>query len=84
MPSSCCAVGCTNRQGQIGKDGNKIMVFRFPEDPERRSRWVAAIRRVGWQPNDGSRLCCAHFVSGQYSGNELLRTTCFTLRMTCT
>ena len=59
MPSSCCAINCTNRHSK--KKGPKF--YRFPKDPERRRRWVAAIRREGWQPNDGSRICGAHFVS---------------------
>ena len=40
-----------------------MKMFRFPTDPERRRRWVAANRREGWQPNN-SRICKEHFVKG--------------------
>ena len=60
IPSSCCAFNCTNRHSKE----KGIKFYRFPKDPERRRRWIAAIRREGWEPNDGSRICAAHFVSG--------------------
>ena len=60
MPSSCCAVECTKRH----RKGKGVGFYRIPKDPERRRRWVAAIRRVKWQPNEGTRLCGLHFVSG--------------------
>ena len=61
MPSSCCAIGCT--QPRVSK-ANGIKMFRFPIDPERRKAWVDAIKRVGWQPKAHSRVCSAHFISG--------------------
>ena len=39
-----------------------MLMFRFPTDPERKRRWVAAIRREGWQPNEHSRICQEHFI----------------------
>ena len=50
MVQSCCAFGCTNRSGE-----GKV---------ERRTRWIAAVRREDWQPNQHSRICSAHFVTG--------------------
>ncbi|XP_076333658.1 THAP domain-containing protein 1-like [Tachypleus tridentatus] len=35
---------------------------RFPTDPERRSRWIAAVKREGWQPTSASRVCSDHFI----------------------
>ncbi|XP_076358805.1 uncharacterized protein LOC143251243 [Tachypleus tridentatus] len=43
MVTTCIAVGCQNRQDQ---DPGKSF-HRFPTDPERRSRWVAAVKREG-------------------------------------
>ena len=60
MPSSCCAIGCTQRVSKA----NGIKMFRFPIDPERRKAWVDAIKRVEWQPKAHSRVCSAHLISG--------------------
>ena len=67
MFKSCCAVGCTNRYTK----GSNLSFYRFPVDPVRRSRWVAAIKRERWEPNEHSFLCSAHFVSGKMSQNPL-------------
>ena len=40
MVISCCAVGCTNRQGCDGKS-----LFAFPKYKEQRDRWIAAVNR---------------------------------------
>lgn len=61
MPNTCCAVGCTNR---ASKSSNKRF-FRVPADPKRKMKWVVAINRKRWLPNQYSRLCSDHFVSGQ-------------------
>ncbi|XP_066941611.1 uncharacterized protein [Macrobrachium rosenbergii] len=62
MPSSCCAIGCKNRH----VSGSSKRFFRFPKaDIERRKRWIQAIGRINWKPNDGSRICSDHFVFGQ-------------------
>ena len=63
MPSSCCAFGCASRYSK--KKGVKL--YRFPRDPERRSLWIQAIKREKWQPNEHSRVCGRHFISGRPS-----------------
>ena len=63
MPSSCCAFGCASRYSK--KKGVKL--YRFPRDPERRSLWIQAIKREKWQPNEHSRICGRHFISGRPS-----------------
>ena len=60
MVFSCCAYGCTNRQGMAD-----IKFFHFPRDEERRSKWIAAIKRQNWTPSEYSRLCSAHFITGE-------------------
>ncbi|XP_041847555.1 uncharacterized protein LOC121643965 isoform X1 [Melanotaenia boesemani] len=67
MVISCCAVGCTNRQGH--KPG--ISFYRIPKNPERRRQWIAAINRKSWEPTALSRLCSEHFLNGQKSDNPL-------------
>ena len=67
MVKKCCAVGCHNA---YRKDSG-IHFYRFPTDPERRSKWIAAVSRENWQPNEYSWLCSEHFVSGEKSNNPL-------------
>lgn len=64
MVFSCCAIGCSNRQGKPG-----VKFCRFPADKERREKWIAAIRRVGWTPTEYSRICTDHFITGKPSKN---------------
>ena len=62
MPSSCCAVNCTNRQ----VPGTDKKFFRIPKlDQVKRNKWINAIRRANWVPNDGTRICSDHFILGK-------------------
>lgn len=61
MVHTCVVAGCRNRR----TPGTTLSFYRFPRDPERKQRWIAAVNREGWVPNDGSRLCSTHFISGQ-------------------
>ena len=70
MVKSCCAV-------VVQTDTLREVIYRstaFPVDPVRRSRWVAAIKRERWEPNEHSFLCSAHFVSGKKSQDPSLQT----------
>ena len=67
MGKSCCAVGCTNRF----KKGSSIHFYRFPDNLDRRAKWIAAVRRNHWAPNEHSWLCSEHFVSGEKSNDPL-------------
>ena len=67
MVKSCCAFGCTNRYHK----GTKLSFYRFPADRERRSKWIAALKREDWQPSEHSWVCSAHFVSGKKSDDPL-------------
>lgn len=60
MVHTCVVAGCRNRR----TPGTSLSFYRFPRDPERKQRWIAAVNRAGWVPNDGSRLCSTHFISG--------------------
>ncbi|TWW80418.1 uncharacterized protein LOC130537818 isoform X2 [Takifugu flavidus] len=59
MVHTCVVAGCRNRR----TPGTTLSFYRFPRDPERKQRWIAAVNRAGWVPNDGSRLCSTHFIS---------------------
>ncbi|XP_048834736.1 uncharacterized protein LOC125709837 [Brienomyrus brachyistius] len=65
MVHTCVVVGCRNRR----TPGTTLSFYRFPRDPERKQRWIAAVNREGWQPNEGSRLCSTHFISGKQVKN---------------
>ncbi|KAG9349708.1 hypothetical protein JZ751_028156 [Albula glossodonta] len=65
MVHTCVVVGCRNRR----TPGTTLSFYRFPRDPERKQRWIAAVNREGWLPNDGSRLCSTHFISGKQVKN---------------
>lgn len=67
MVKSCCAVGCHNKY----KKGSGIQFYRFPTDSEHRSKWVSAVGRENWEPNQYSWICSEHFVSGSKSNNPL-------------
>ena len=53
------------------KAGSGIHFYRFPEKAERRARWVAAVGRKNWAPNEHSWICSVHFVSGAKSNDPL-------------
>ena len=68
MGKSCCAVRCVNRYTK----GSGIHFYRFPENPEKRARWIAAVDRKNWEPNEYSWICSAHLVTGSKSNDPLL------------
>ncbi|XP_074646237.1 THAP domain-containing protein 1-like [Tubulanus polymorphus] len=64
MGKVCVAVGCHNRQDV----SPNLHFYRIPAasaTANRRSRWIAAIRRDNWTPSPHDRLCSSHFISGQ-------------------
>ncbi|XP_076312000.1 THAP domain-containing protein 1-like isoform X1 [Tachypleus tridentatus] len=58
MVTTSVAVGCQDRQD---RDPGKNF-HRFSTDPGRRSRWIAAVKREGWQPTSASRVSSDHFI----------------------
>ena len=66
MPKYCCAANCTN----VFKKGSEVHFYRFPSDPERKAKWIAAINRKDWYPTEYSWICSEHFVSGEKSNNQ--------------
>ena len=68
----CCAPGCKSRGGKL-KRGSQTF-HRFPTQPLLRKKWVEAVARAGWSPNN-SRLCSLHFRDADYDhASELKRS----------
>ncbi|XP_045211364.2 THAP domain-containing protein 6-like [Mercenaria mercenaria] len=66
MPNTCCAVGCSNH----GRMLKKLSFFTFPNDEERREKWISAVKRVNsdgtkWLPSKYTVLCSDHFIQGK-------------------
>uniref|UniRef100_A0A1X7VJM9 THAP-type domain-containing protein n=1 Tax=Amphimedon queenslandica TaxID=400682 RepID=A0A1X7VJM9_AMPQE len=66
MAFSCCAIGCANRQGKPN-----VKFYTFPKNPERKNRWIAAVRRKNWAPSRFSRICSEHFRNDLRFRNEV-------------
>ena len=62
MPKECCAVDCFN----IHEAGNGLNFYRFPKDPDRRSKWIAAVNRKDWPPTEYTVICCKHFINNKH------------------
>ena len=67
MVKNCCAVGCSN----VYRKGSGVKFYRFPSDPERKAKWIAAVRRENWTPTEYTWICSQHFVTGEKSNNPL-------------
>ena len=71
---ACCAVGCSSIiygcSNRFVK-GSGVHFYRSPQDEQRKSRWIAAVGRKDWIPNEYSWICSVHFVSGERSNNPL-------------
>ena len=39
-----------------------VNFYRFPEDKDRRVKWIAAVARKNWEPIQYSWICSDHFV----------------------
>ena len=63
MVISCCAIGCKSRKNK----NSSLSFHRFPREQGRRNKWIAALGRIKWQPNEYSYLCSAHFAGGKKS-----------------
>ena len=70
MVHTCSVVGCKNRSSRA----SSIRFHRFPlSDGERCAKWVAAVRRLSWNPNVHTRICSAHFVTGKLELSSMLK-----------
>ena len=67
MVKNCCVIGCYNKYSK----GSGISFYRFPTDPEKRSKWISAVKRKDWEPNKYTWLCSEHFISGKKINDPL-------------
>ncbi|XP_048029372.1 THAP domain-containing protein 1-like isoform X3 [Megalobrama amblycephala] len=67
MGKSCCVTDCKNR---FNKESD-LSFYRLPKAKEKRSKWIAAIRRNNWNPGSETWICSCHFVSGKKSDDPL-------------
>ena len=67
MVKNCCVVGCHN----VFKKNSDIQFYRFPTNPEKRSKWIAAVKRHDWVPNDKTWISSTYFVTGKRSDSPL-------------
>ena len=65
MPKNCYAFGCCN----VYKKGCGLQFYRFPVDPDRRRRWIAAVDRKDWEPTEYTWICSEHFITGTKSND---------------
>lgn len=63
MKGVCCVPECENDLREAHK---------FPEDSKLKSKWLKAIKRVGWVPKKWSRLCSAHFDKKDFVSSNVL------------
>ena len=67
MVSSCTVFGCKNRWT---KEKPIVKFHSYPKDPERRKRWLHAVRRVNFDPSDHVKICSEHFLKSDYKQRE--------------
>ncbi|XP_078576975.1 uncharacterized protein LOC144862406 [Branchiostoma floridae x Branchiostoma japonicum] len=51
MPTSCCALNCTNRKDK----GSRKKFFRIPAEPGRRAAWLRALKRSDFEQERKTR-----------------------------
>ncbi|XP_053686106.1 zinc finger protein 436-like [Sabethes cyaneus] len=63
MVRKCCVQGCnSNYDAVLRYSMSPISTFKFPDDPDLRSRWVQAVQRPeGWTPGRTACICIHHF-----------------------
>ncbi|XP_046399988.1 THAP domain-containing protein 2-like [Ischnura elegans] len=59
MVNKCCVPHC--RGNYVG--GEKVSVFRFPDDELLKMKWTRSIHRSNFTPTTYSRVCIKHFMS---------------------
>uniref|UniRef100_A0A3Q2Q1M1 THAP domain-containing protein 1 n=1 Tax=Fundulus heteroclitus TaxID=8078 RepID=A0A3Q2Q1M1_FUNHE len=80
MSTTSCALGCTQRHSK----SSDVRFCRFPNDEERRKKWIISMKRMQadtlnglGEPSYYDRMCSLHFISGKY--NLILHLSLFYL-----
>ena len=74
MVSSCTVYGCKNRWT---KEKPNLKFHSYPKDPQRRRRWLHAVKRVNFDPSDQVKICSEHFLQSDYKQREDLSSRFF-------
>ncbi|KAJ3661688.1 hypothetical protein Zmor_006075 [Zophobas morio] len=57
MPTKCCVPNCRGNY----KNGPQVSTFTFPKSEDLKRKWLAAIKRIDFEPSPNSRVCELHF-----------------------
>ena len=64
MPLNCCVPGCRgNYRGTKEHPFERVSVFKIPDDPDMRAKWMRMIPRDNLIVNERTVVCEKHFVS---------------------
>ena len=68
MPDHCSVPGCRSGYERKHEEKAKVSFHKFPDDFEKRRKWVRAIQRdeSNWKPSSQSRVCSLHFREEDY------------------
>ena len=68
---TCSVIGCKNQRGKTLLNKKFGITFHlFPKDPERRYKWVRAIKRENFNPSEWSTICSQHFLPTDFKDDE--------------
>ena len=65
MVRSCCAYNCTARDNKTTREVG-VQFYRIPQNKAKRTLWLNAINRKGFNTSSSTVICSQHFVGGKY------------------
>ena len=69
---TCSVIGCENKRGNTLLNKKFGITFHiFPKDPERRYKWLQALKRGNFTPSDRSTVCSKHFLPTDFKDDEI-------------
>jgi hypothetical protein len=64
MPYKCCIPECRgNYDATEERSDDKVSVFRFPDDPDLRAKWIRMIPRKDYPVTENTVVCEKHFAA---------------------
>ena len=75
MPFTCCVPFCKGNY----RNGPKVTVFGFPQDPDLRKKWLHAIKRKDFQPSNSAKVKLINTVLNFYNYNFFKFTHVFNI-----
>lgn len=61
MPRTCCVPGCKSNYRSSIKTEGPVTTYVFPSDAKLKKKWIRAIHRDAFEPNDKTVVCIKHF-----------------------